>query len=168
MQYINWLKTFIDRVWYAPLLGLIAIADIFLIFLPSDGLLLSSSILVQRRWLSYALFTAVGSTIGAIILAALVELQGLPYILSLYPGIEENNWWAATKEFIDDYGLFVVFAVAATPLMQQPTIILASLANTPLIYIGFAFLFGRIIKCLIIAYIGAYAPHLIKRLKMPS
>lgn len=162
--YVELLQRYTDRFWYAPLIGLLAALDNFIIVVPTDGILISSTMLVPRRWFILAANVAIGSTLGALVLAALVEFQGLPWILDLYPGINETSTWALSLEFFEKYGLFLVFAVASTPLMQQPTVILASLANTPLIKLAAVVFAGRFIKFLIMAYLGSHAPRLLKKM----
>ncbi len=67
-------------------------------------------------------------------------------------------------EFFDKHGLFLVFVVAITPLMQQPAVIFASLANTPLFKLSLIIFVGRFIKFLIMSYIGSHSPRLIKKM----
>ncbi len=163
-QYVALLQAFADRFWYPPLIGLLAALDNFIIVIPNDGILISSSMLTPKRWFILAFCITVGSTVGAVGLAALIELQGLPWILEIVPGADQSTTWKMTDDFFQDYGLIVVFVVAATPLMQQPAIILASLANTPLITLGIVIFVGRFIKFLIMAYIGSHAPRLLERM----
>jgi membrane protein YqaA with SNARE-associated domain len=67
-------------------------------------------------------------------------------------------------EFFEKYGLLLVFVVAATPFVQQPAIILASLADTPLFELVAVIFLGRLIKFLIMAYIGSHAPRLLTKM----
>ncbi|MBU6376366.1 MAG: hypothetical protein KGQ59_10250 [Bdellovibrionales bacterium] len=152
------------RFWYPPVVGLLAALDNIILVIPNDAILISSAILTPRRWIVLALSVAIGSTIGAIGLAALVEFQGLPWILNLYPGIETTQSWLWADQFFTKYGLLFVFGVAVTPLLQQPAVILASLANTPLLEMAAAIFVGRLIKFLIMAYIGSHTPKLLNRI----
>lgn len=161
---IKRLQRHADRVWYPPLIGLLAALDNFLVIVPTDGILISSTMLTPKRWLGLALSIALGSTIGALALAALVELQGLPWILDLYPGIIETKSWTWTAEFFAKYGLFLVFGVAVTPLVQQPAVILAALANTSLLKLAAVIFVGRFIKYLVMAYVGSHAPRLLSKM----
>lgn len=163
-SFVRWLQGYADRLWYPPLIGLLAALDNLIIIIPNDGLLISSSMLTPKRWFVLALCVAVGSTVGAIVLAALVEYQGLPWILEVYPGLDDTRAWAVSNQFFDNYGLLLVFVVAVTPLMQQPAVILASLANTPLFDLAAVIFAGRIIKFLIMAYVGSHAPRLLKKM----
>lgn len=120
--------------------------------------------LVPRRWLTFAFAAAIGSTLGAAALATFVETQGLEWILQTYPGISETKYWLLTSEFFEKYGLLLVFGVAVTPLMQQPAIILASLAQTPLLPLAAIMFSGRLIKFLLMAYLGSHAPKLLNKM----
>jgi membrane protein YqaA with SNARE-associated domain len=162
--YVQILQRYAGRYWYPPLIGFLAALDNFVIVIPNDGILISSSMLIPRRWLILALCVAVGSTVGAIGLAALVELQGLPWIFNLYPGVNETKTWILSMEFFERYGLLLVFAVAITPFMQQPAVILASLARTPLLELALVIFVGRFIKFLIMAYLGSHAPRVLGKL----
>ena len=163
-RYIKILQKYADRIWYPPLIGMLAAIDNFVIIIPNDGILISSSMLTPRRWFSLALGVAIGSTLGAIILAAFVETQGLEWILEMYPGINETKSWIWTEDFFEKYGMLLVFIVAITPLMQQPVIILASLAETPLFLLAAIIFLGRFIKFLVMAYVGSHAPRFLNKM----
>ena len=161
---VAWLQKFVDRIWYPPLISLLAAADNFIVVVPTDGILISSSMVTPKRWFVLALSVALGSTIGATALAGLVEFQGLPWILEYFPGINETKTWSLTMEFFNHYGLVLVFLIAATPLMQQPSVILASLANTPIMHLALVIFAGRFLKFLLMAYLGSHAPKVLKKL----
>lgn len=163
-QTIKTMQKFADRLWYPPLIGLLAALDNIVVIIPNDGILISSSMLIPKRWLGFAFAVAVGSTIGAMALASLIELKGLPWILELYPGLNESNIWQVTDRFFKDYGLLVVFAVAITPLPQQPAVILASLAATSLTQLALVIFIGRFLKFIVMAYLGSHAPKLLTKL----
>lgn len=162
--YVAKLEQFADRVWYAPFIGLLAALDSIFVVIPNDGILIASSMLVPKRWLIFAVCVATGSTIGAVTLGLVVEHQGLPWILEYYPGIDQSEVWKWTEDFFDEYGLLVVFAIGASPLMQQPVIILAGLADTPLLNFAVALFIGRILKFSLMAYLGSHSPKLLKKM----
>ena len=158
------LQKFADRFWYPPFIGFLAALDNVVMVIPNDGILVSSAMLTPKRWFRLALCVAIGSTLGAIALASLIELLGLPWILEMYPGVEISKTWKITLDFFNKYGLIVVFVVAITPVMQQPAVILASLANTPLLQLALVIFVGRLIKFIIMAYIGSHAPRLLEKM----
>jgi membrane protein YqaA with SNARE-associated domain len=161
---ITVLQSYADRPWYGPLIGLLATLDNVLVVIPNDGILISSSMLVPRRWFTFAFCVAVGSTVGACILAVLVETYGIEIVLEYYPNITQTASWAYSVEFLERFGVLLVFLVGVTPFVQQPAVILASLANTPLYQLCIAIFAGRFIKFLIMAYIGSHSPQLLKKL----
>jgi membrane protein YqaA with SNARE-associated domain len=162
--YVQILQRYTDRVWYPPLIGILAALDNLIVVIPNDGILISSSMLTPKRWFFLALSVALGSTAGAVVLAVLVHTQGLPWILELYPGIESTKTWVLSMEFFEQYGMFLVFVVAVTPFVQQPAVILATLANTPYLHLAAVIFIGRFIKFLVMAYLGSHAPRLLEKM----
>jgi len=162
--YIQKLQQFSDRLWFPPLVAALAALDNLIMIIPTDGILISSTMLRPRRWFTFALTISLGSTLGALALAALVELHGLPMILHYYPTLDQTLTWQWTERFWESTGLAIVFLVALTPLPQQPTVILASLAYTPLWNLSLAVFAGRFLKYLLMAYLASHAPGVLKRL----
>lgn len=158
------LQRFAERIWYPPFIGLLAGLDNFILIIPNDGILISSCILTPKRWLALAINVSIGSTLGAMALAVLVEYHGLPWLLEVYPGIDQSSTWLWAEGLFAHYGLLFVFLVAASPLMQQPSVLLAALAKTNLLTLAAIIFAGRTIKFLIMAYIGSHAPYLLNRL----
>lgn len=163
-SFIRKLQTFAGRLWYPPFIGVLAALDNFVIVIPNDGILVSSAILTPRRWFTLALCVAIGSTLGAMVLASFVELRGLPWVLDTFSGIDQTKTWIWSAEFFEKYGLWLVFGVAISPLFQQPAVILAGLANTPLTELAVAVFVGRFIKFLIMSYVGSHAPRLLGKM----
>lgn len=162
--YVKVLQQFANRRWYPAFIAFLAALDNLIIIIPNDGILISSSMLIPKRWFSFALNVAIGSTIGALALAVLVELYGLPRILEIYPTLDQTIIWTWSKEFFEQYGLVLVFIVAITPIMQHPAVILAGLAETPFTDLTLVIFSGRFIKFLIMAYLGSHAPRLLNKM----
>lgn len=160
---VKLLQYYINRAWYLPMLSLLAFLDNFLIVVPTDGILISSSMLRPQKWFWFALFTAVGSAIGALGLAWLIEGNGIAIVEKMFPNIQASSAWIRTQHFFDEYGLWLLFAVAITPFTQQPAIILAVIAGVPIFQIFLIELLGRWIKFTLMAYLGSHAPNLIKK-----
>ncbi|MDO9181912.1 MAG: hypothetical protein Q7U04_05870 [Bacteriovorax sp.] len=158
-EYIKLLQRFADRLWFPPLIGFLATLDNFVVIIPNEGILISSSMVIPKRWFIFAFSVAVGSTLGALLLVILVQHLGLPWIINFYPGINETHIWALTLKFFEQYGLVLIFAVGLTPLSQQPAIILATLANTSFGKLVTVIFFSRLIKFIIMAYIATHAPR---------
>ncbi|MGE4132766.1 MAG: YqaA family protein [Bdellovibrionales bacterium] len=158
------LQRFVDRPWYPGLVALIAFVDNFVLIIPTDGILISSSMLAPKRWLSMGVLVAIGSTLGAVVLALLVHEHGLPWILHFAPGLNQTTTWIMTDRFFDQYGLVLVFLIAISPIMNQPVVILAAMADVPVLEISAVVMVGRIIKFLVVAWVGSHAPSLLTRM----
>lgn len=158
------LQSYINRKWYTLLLGFLAFIDYFILIIPMDGILISSIMLHPKRWLSLAIGTAIGSTLGSLLFYLLIKHYGLSWILNVFPNLTSGSFWDWTLQFFDNYGIFLVFVIAATPLAQQPVVALAAISHTPFLQILIAVSLGRLIKCLIISYISSHSPHLISKL----
>jgi membrane protein YqaA with SNARE-associated domain len=163
-RWIHWLQQYANRWWYAPVIGLLAALDSFIVVVPTDGLLVSASMLAPRRWFSTALILTFGSTLGAWALAAVLETHGLPFLLQLVPGVNETRAWAWTDHMIDQWGGIGLFLVALSPIMQHPAVALAALADMPLTKIFLIVFAGRLLKYLFLSWVSSHTPALLGRL----
>lgn len=120
--------------------------------------------LIPKRWYVYGISITIGSTIGALTLSALVQYHGLPWFLEFFPGVDKTDIWMLTEKFFNEHGLLVVLIIGATPLMQQPAIILSALAGNSLVELIPAFFIGRFLKFMLMAYLGSHSPKLLKKI----
>jgi membrane protein YqaA with SNARE-associated domain len=161
---LDFLQKHANAWWYAPAIALLAAADAFVIVVPTDGLLVSASMLAPRRWVYHALIVTVGSALGAWALAAILETHGLPFLLHLNPGLEETRAWVWSDRIMDNWGGYALFLISLSPIMQQPAVALAALAGMPLSKIFLLVFAGRVLKYGFLAWISTHAPGLLKRL----
>ena len=152
------------KKWFSPFIGLLAALDNFILIIPTDGLLISSTMLIPKKWLSFAISVTIGSLIGAMGIAYLVELHGLPWLLNFYPDLDQTKSWIWSQQFFENYGLLCVFVVSLTPLMQHPAIVLAVLVNTPMYKLALVIFGGRAVKYLFFAYIASHSPKYLKKI----
>ena len=162
--WVRRLQKYARRWWYAPLMGLLAAADSFVIVVPTDGLLVSATMLAPRRWLYTAFCVSFGSTVGGWLLALVLETHGWPFLLQIKPGIDTSTAWIWTDRLMDQWGLWALFFVAVTPVMQHPAIAMAAFAGIPLTEIFFVLLTGRSIKYLVLAWVSTHAPGLLSKM----
>jgi len=160
-RFVKTLQKHADRPWYAPLIAFLSALDNFIVIIPNDGILVSSAMLKPRRWFLFAFAITIGSTLGGLSLAALVEFQGLPWVETTFPALVSSVTWQWTDHFFDEYGLVVIFIVGLLPIAQQPAVVLAALAGTPLAELTAAIGLGRFIKFMAMAYLGSHAPRVL-------
>lgn len=163
IQAVKFIQSYINRIWYAPLLGVLAALDNFIVVIPNDGLLISSAMLTPKKWIRLSFCVALGSTVGAAVLAWAIHHYGLNIVEELYPGIQSTKMWTWTHDFFQQYGLWLLFLVAVTPFVQQPAIIFAVIAEFSILQIAIVVFIGRLIKFLLMSYIGSHAPHLLSK-----
>lgn len=157
------LETYADRAWYPPLLAFIAAADAFLIFIPADVLLISSILLVPQKWVRLFVWLTIGSTISTVLIAMVVEAHGITFITEHFPALMQSSAWTWSDQFMHRYGIWAVFIISISPVMQHPVIALAALAQIPTIEIALLYLLGRGMKYALVAWIASHAPHLLKK-----
>ena len=163
-KWIQLLQVYANRWWYPPLIALLAFADLFLVVIPTDGLLISAAMLSPRRWIYCALIVSLGSSLGATALAHLISEHGLHLLQSISPGIDHTAAWTWTAGMMDRWGPVGLFLIALSPIMQHPAIALAALAGIGTNKIFLLVLAGRVPKYLFLAWIATHAPGLLKRL----
>lgn len=161
---IRWIQHFSNRPWYPFLVGVLAGLDNWILVVPTDGLVISGVLLTPKKWLQFAGWTGILSTAGAVSFAAFISWQGLAYVETHWPLLMTTEVWTWTSDFFDRRGLLVIFLIAATPMAQQPAMILAGLAETPLSQLLIVVLAGRCMKYFILCGIAAKAPELLSKL----
>jgi len=150
--------------WYTPALALLAAADAFVIIIPTDGLLVGASMAKPKRWVYAAVVVTLGSTIGALILAAILQKHGLPFLQYLNPGIDQTEAWAWSVKMMADWGRWALFFVAISPFMQQPAVALAALAGMPLLEVFYLVFLGRLLKYGFLSWLATHAPAMLSKI----
>jgi membrane protein YqaA with SNARE-associated domain len=160
---ISFLQAHAQSWWYTPLVALLALADAFVVIIPTDGLLVSACMLNPKRWIYTVLLVTFGSTLGAWALAAILEIHGLPFLLHIAPGIEQTTAWIWSVKMMNQWGSIALFLVALSPFAQHPAVALSALAGMPLWNIFLLIFAGRLIKYGLWGWISIHAPGLLGR-----
>jgi membrane protein YqaA with SNARE-associated domain len=163
LERLQRLERFVCRWWYGPMLFLAAGIDHYVIFIPTIGLMVSSVFLTPKRWLSIGLWTATGSWLGAWLLGVMAHYLGISVIETYFPDLLHTPFWSFTHRFFSDHGAWVVFFAGLTPVPQQPPVIIAAIAGTPLVKIGIVLLVAKIMKFGFLSYLASHAPQKLNR-----
>ncbi len=159
------LQKFVHFWWYAPLLAAISAIDHYIIFVPVLGMLVSSILLVPKRWLSLALWGGIGSWLGVWSVGWLSHALGISFLQSYFPEVMSSAVWSWAENFFKDHGVWVVLISGISPIAQQPAVMVASVAGTSMFEIGFVSYLGIQTKYLIVAYLASHAPQLLTRFR---
>src|SRR5690348_7746512 len=114
------LSQYASRPWYLPFASVLAALDLFLLFIPTDFLVVSSSALQPRKWFSFFAWITTGSAIGALVLVLLLRIYGLPFIESLGVSTMNPASWPSVIHLIQEYGSVALGLIAFGPLPLQP------------------------------------------------
>ena len=163
-RWIDTLQTHVNNWWYGPALALMACADLFVVVIPTDALLISACMLATRRWIYFAFMVALGSSVGALILAEILQHHGLPLLLKLAPSILETKAWTWTVWMMGEWGIWALFLVSLSPLMQHPAVALAAVSGMALYKIFLMVFAGRLIKYLFLAWLSTHAPGVLGKI----
>jgi membrane protein YqaA with SNARE-associated domain len=109
-----------------------------------------------------ALANAAGTTIGAAVLIALIERNGVESVTDAFPSIFASKTWERSKELIHTYGFPGVVAVSAMPIVLHPAVIFAITAGMNRATLIAAVMLGRTIKYTLMAQLAVGAPQLLR------
>lgn len=165
MDKISGIQRYIDRPWYPYLVALLVFLDMFLLVIPSDGLLVSAVLLRPRRWVRTFVIVSTGSALGALFLAYLLQWNPEYIMNELFPYLFQNEGWKGMDQFVDDYGAWALGVVALSPFPQIPAVVVAALAGMPLLSIFLACWLGRMAKYALFAWLASHAPRYLMRFK---
>lgn len=161
-----WLQRFSGSPLYFPLVGLLAALDFFVGFIPVDGVVLSAAMIKPKRWITIWTFSAIGSALGAVALAYLIQAYGESILVGfLHVDVSHSPTWAKISGYLAEFAVPTLALVAISPLPQQPAIVLCALAGNPLLSIFAGTLLGRIVRYGFICWGATHAPRLIARWK---
>lgn len=158
------LRRYVDRPWFPFALAGLTFIDFFVVFIPSDGIIVASSMARPKKWFSMAVWMSVGSLLGGVLLAIVTRHYGEPFIAWLSPNLLSSHAWKLSEAWIEKHGVGAMFLIAASPLAQQPSMLLAGLANVSMSEIALALGTGRLIKFLVYSWIASHTPKLIKKI----
>lgn len=140
---------------YLPLICFLAFIDLFILVIPTEGLIITTSMMRPRRWAVTALLVTTASALGALAMAIIARKYGEPFVAWM-AGQEllHSAAWARTQRWVDGYGFWSVWFIALGPLPQQPAILIGALARMTPATIFWAVWLGRAPKYFFFAYLA--------------
>ncbi len=113
--------------------------------------------LKRRHWARTALGCAIGSALGATVLAWLVGEYGPQFTAEFLPNIARSREWETGLRWVDQYGFVALIAVAGLPLSQTPVLLVCALMGMPLPTVFASIFIGKLLKYLVSAAFAATA-----------
>ena len=164
-KYWDRLHQFADRWWYAPLIGFVVAIDYYLLVIPNDALVLAAAAFDPKKWLSIGVCAGMGSSLGALSIAFLLDRYGMGILLSHFPNLPQSHAWIFSVHFIDQYGSWAIWLIALGPFLQHPMLALAVADHMPLAKLFLFIVAGRLPKYMFYAFIAGRMPELLKYLQ---
>ena len=150
---------------YPYVLGAVALIDNFIFLIPIAAILVTSVLTARKRWFPLALWTAIGSSIGAILFSLVIFHFGISIIETFTPGLMTHRSWHEASHLINEYGTWALFLVCALPISEHVIIVLAVLAKIPLTTVAFGITAGKLVKFFALSYLASHAPNVLLKLK---
>jgi len=147
-----------------PALAVLIASDMFVFVIPSEGLLMSSSMLQPKKWLHYSFAGATGTAVGAWLFGLLARLLGESWLLNRYPSLFQSHTWIWSVEFFDQFGLWVVLATGLSPFPSHPSVVLVALGHSSLLAMAAVLFLGRLAKYILLTYLASHAPRKLGKL----
>jgi membrane protein YqaA with SNARE-associated domain len=156
----------IDRPSFPFYLAFAAFLDVFLLVVPTDGIVVSSAMARPKRWFVIFAGVTTGSILGVLLLGAIVYWDA-DVIKGLAPWIFQSEAWEYTKNLLQHWGFWAVFLGGFGFLPPtQPFIIIPILAEMHFGHWFLAFSIARVLKFLSFAWIASHSPKLVSRFKI--
>jgi membrane protein YqaA with SNARE-associated domain len=152
-------KDYSAHRWYGPYAGGVISLDYFIIVLPSTTLVIASSLLQPKKWLSNGLWLALGSTLGGLIISGLLQTFTAPLLNSILSGVASSDEWNKLLVFIQNYGVYGLFLMACIPTPIRTVTIVTAVSGVALPMITAAILAGRLVSYVGLSFITSRFPH---------
>jgi membrane protein YqaA with SNARE-associated domain len=126
---------------------------------PVTAVIVTAVLLAPHRWLSLSLGCATGSALAGAVIVGVSHMLGYNEIHTLFPNLISTETWNEASHWIDDYGVWAIFGVGASPLPQMPLLIFFGIVDDRILEAFVALLAGKVLKYGIVAWITQHFPE---------
>lgn len=148
---------------YPFVVGIVAFVLTLSMSVPFASVLVFAVLLRRERWRAITLYSALGSSIGGLLLYLVFHHLGWNQLVAWYPDIAASRSWRDATTWVTRYGAWALFVIAATPLPQTPALAFAAITRLPVPEVLIALLTGKLIKYGVYAWLVARFPEHFKR-----
>ena len=138
--------------------GGIALASTLSMSVPFASLLVATTLMAPRRWLSIAVWSSLGAAVGAGLLYLAFHHLGWVRLFALYPEIVRTAAWSDATRWLSNYGVAVLLLIAALPLPLTPALMFAAITGLSVIEVLPALWLGKLIKYTTYAWLTSAFP----------
>lgn len=139
-----------------PLLsGLLAFIATLSLTIPVVPVLTALVVMNRARWRSITLWAVLGSASGGALFTHLLGHFGTAFLQARVPQLVASSHWQHTVDWVAQYGMVTLAAIAALPVAQSPALLLAAILGMPWYHVFGALLIGKAVKYGLMAAITA-------------
>jgi len=157
----GWLQTLLqkraDHPTFVLLVALVGLVCTVTFSFPFSLVLMTATLLAPRRWLALSLCSGVAAGIGAVILVEVFHHLGWAQIALRWPELAQSPEMGQMQQWVSDWGILALGAVAASPLPQTPALVLCALAEQPPLAVFLAVTLAKMTKYGCIAWLTRQA-----------
>jgi membrane protein YqaA with SNARE-associated domain len=131
---------------YLLLVGLLAFIFTISMTIPAVSVVIGAVVLRRDRWGEVVLCSSLGSATGSLVLYLIFHHLGWNEIAAAYPDLMQSRAWADAARWIETFGTWALFAIAASPLPQTPALIFTAMSPALAPQVFFALFVGKLLK----------------------
>ena len=148
---------------FPAMVGVAALVLTVTMSVPFASVLVFAVLLQRERWRAIALWSAVGTAVGGLLLYLVFHHLGWNQLVAWYPDIAASKSWRDATTWVTRYGAWALLAIAASPLPQTPAVAFAAISRLPPLEVLLALLVGKLLKYSIYAWLIAHFPDYFAR-----
>lgn len=158
----DFLEARVHSRFYPLFTGVVAIACSVsaIAFVP---VLMVAVYLSPQRWHWIALFTSTGSALGGLIVLLLFHHLGWNQVMHAHPEWFSNDAWQLMLSWLNEWGIWALTVIAATPLPQTPALLFLAMTEQSWWSMWAALAAGKLLKYGSVAYLTYQFPERLQR-----
>ena len=161
-KYLKWIKKSADRWWFAPAMAFLSALDAYILIVPNETIIAASVLARRKRWISLVVWMTIGSALGALSLAALLNTQS-EHVLGWFGDMTRSQEWRDSVRVIDRHGVWGLALISLSPFPQHAAVILVGLLRMSLWKVFLGVLLGRAPKYFGIGWLAVKSPDVLRR-----
>jgi len=154
---------------YPLVVGIVAFVLTLSMSVPFASALVFAVLLRRERWRAITLCSALGASMGGLLLYLVFHHLGWNQLVAWYPDIAATRSWRDATAWVTNYGAWALLVIAASPLPQTPALAFAAITRLPVLEVLVALFTGKLVKYGVYAWLVARFPgHFARYLRSDS
>lgn len=156
----NGARRFAAKPWYPFFVAFLNGADIYIMVVPNDALLISAVNASPQYWFFIGALVAAGTACGVGSLASLAMMFGTEWMRSSFPTVFESSMFESCSWYMQQYGGWAIFVGAISPIIIHVFAFVGIMAEMNLFVMIIAVFLGRMVKYCTLAYLTVHVPSM--------